>query len=152
TRSGVIGLVPWLPLDVATHARPLRGGNRLPRQHSIEGRAEVVTRNGDGVAGSTPIHLAAVHEGARGVEDVEIGRTRCLIRFRNRLALVEEVGKRVFGRGLLDRHLRRAVLWVRLDVVGVDAQYRDAPGLVLTGHGGKRSPDVFHIGAMITDE
>src|SRR6478735_7487540 len=58
----VVRLVTALPLDVAADARLLLGGRRRPRQHRVDGRAQVGAGHRMAVARTAIVELPAIDQ------------------------------------------------------------------------------------------
>src|SRR5207249_1411941 len=91
--SEIIRLVARFPLDVATDARFLVGGNGLAGENGVERGAEVFAGDRDVAAGAAIIHLAAINQSLVFVEEVNIRRARRVIRLGGRLSFIVQVGK-----------------------------------------------------------
>ena len=77
------------------------------------------------------VELPAVYQLAVGVEDVQVRGARGAVGERDLLALVVEVGEGVAVGLCIPGHGLGTILRVGIHVIGVDAHYGHAPGLVL---------------------
>src|SRR5271157_552845 len=90
----VVRSVLPFPLDVASHAGLLVGGNRASAQHRFQRRAQVRSGYGTSVAGTAVIELSAINEPLAAIENIKIGRARGAIGFGHLLRFVVEIGER----------------------------------------------------------
>src|SRR5262249_34670763 len=145
-------LVPGPPLDVAADARRLRLGHGLAGDHRIGGRAQVLARRRDVVAGPRAVELPAIDQLPVPIEKEEIRRAGSLKRLRDLLCLVEQVRERETGGLRLLLHALRAVLWVTANVVRSDGDYPEPARAVFLPELPELFLDELHKRAMGGDE
>jgi hypothetical protein len=75
-RSEVARLVPRLPLDVATNARPLVRADRLIEEDRVDRGTQVATRDGLAAFRTAAIELPAIDERPRLIEEEKVRRAR----------------------------------------------------------------------------
>src|SRR5262249_37301399 len=71
----VVGLVTGLPLDVAADAGLLIGSHRLAGQERVERRPQILSGDGNAVAGAAGVELSAIDQLMALVEQEEVRRT-----------------------------------------------------------------------------
>jgi hypothetical protein len=150
--ASVVGLVARFPLDVAADAGDLVAGNRLARQHSLDGPVEVIAGDWLVVARPTRVKLASVGQLAVLIEEEQIRCAGGPERASDLLGLIQQVREAppvLLGEG---RHVLGPVLRVGGGVVGVDRQHGQTLVHPLTGPLPECRPDVDDVRAVVADE
>lgn len=148
----MVGLVAWLPFDVASGAGTLGHDGRFSCHDGFHGFPQVGTGDGLGIPWSGTVKLAAVSELQRAVEQVKIGRASRHVGFGDGLIGIQQIRKAPAGLLRKHRHFIGRIGGVVLNIVRVDGDHSDALGLAFFSECGEGFSQMNHKWAVIADE
>jgi len=144
--------VARFPFDVAAKACFLHRCCRFACEQCVNRTTQVFARDLDGVARTTFIELASVHKVPVLIEEIKVRGASRPIGFGDGLGGVVEIREDVAGGLGLLSHICGAISRIISDVVGIDANDRNAARLIIAGELRQAGADVLHVRAMIAHE
>ena len=148
----MIRFVARFPFDVAADAGRLKFRSWFSSKQGVHRRAQIFSGDGNSVARTAGVKLAAINEAAATIKQEKIRRAGGLITFGDGLRLVVKIRENIAGGFHFLLHFCRAVGGIILCVVGIYANDGDVFRRVVASKLRKSGANVNHVGTVVAHE